>query len=201
MLGRLGALPLDAQLFTGVTDEYFFDIVLTVFATVGHPPCWTGSGRCPSTRSCPLVSRASGTSVSSSLTLRRLATHHVGSARGVAPWRLAVRWRHGRVAYWHHPRCQFAAHYARSDYGFALRRAVVHWRHVREFFDIILIVFATVCRSLSWLAWSAAPRVLIVPSTIGRPPCWAGSGRGPSTHRYSPTLQTSSTSASSSLSR
>mgnify|MGYP000379513696 CR=1 FL=1 len=163
MLGRLGAMSFGAQLLTGVTGERHSGIVITVFATVGRPPCWAGSGRGPMALSCSLASRMSSLLASSPLSVCR--------------------------------------HYARSDYGFALRRAVVHWRHVREFFDIILIVFATVCRSLSWLAWSAAPRVLIVPSTIGRPPCWAGSGRGPSTHRYSPTLQTSSTSASSSLSR
>ena len=91
--GRPVALP-----FVAVVHRrhirVFFDIVLAVFATVGHPPCRAGSGRCPSARRCPLTSRASGTSGSSSLSLRRLATHHVGSARGVAPWRLAVRWHH-----------------------------------------------------------------------------------------------------------
>ena len=71
MLDRLGALPFDAQLSTGFTGERHFGIVLTDFATVGHPPCWVGSGRGPMALSCSLASRTSSLLASSPLSVCR----------------------------------------------------------------------------------------------------------------------------------
>ena len=68
---RLGALPFGAQLFTGFTGERHFGIVLTSFATVGHPPCWVGSGRGPMALSCSLASRMSSLLASSPLSVCR----------------------------------------------------------------------------------------------------------------------------------
>ena len=102
--GRPVALP-----FVAVVHRrhirVFFDIVLTVFATVGRLLCLAGSGRCPSTRSCSPVSRTSIFSTSSSPSLRRLATHHVGPARCVALRRAVVHWLHGRATLRYRPHC------------------------------------------------------------------------------------------------